>query len=83
MSEKLCRCGAPEALKDGEHPCHGGAYTCRKPAYLRLSATYPPVALTGYQMKVEATETWACEECWETWKAILKVKLEALSRPRQ
>jgi hypothetical protein len=56
-----CRCGF---AGEGEHPCHGQIYSCRKPAKHRF---YNPAlaALAGFQMKVVATETWACDECWE------------------
>ena len=56
-----CRCGFTE----GEfHPCHYAGYTCRKPATQRF---YNPelVSLAGTQMKIQITDTWACDECWE------------------
>ena len=59
-----CRCGhsGPDP-----HPCHGNAYRCRKPAKRRF---YAPriVGLAGVQMKVETSETWACDECWQKHK---------------
>lgn len=58
-----CRCGwAGEA----DHPCHGAGYTCRKPAKQRF---YRPrlVALSGITMKVEVTDTWACDGCWSAY----------------
>lgn len=55
-----CRCGYNG---EGGHPCHGNNYTCRKPATRRF---YSPrmVGLAGMQMKLEASETWACDACW-------------------
>ena len=59
MSER-CRCGH----EDGDpHPCHGRAYTCRKPATHRIYAPYV-TCLAGVQMKLGAYDTWACDECW-------------------
>jgi len=59
MSKDACRCGWDG---EGEHPCHGDAYQCRKPATERL-VTYP-TCLAGMQMKLGAYKTWACDECW-------------------
>lgn len=56
-----CRCAAPEDADP--HPCHGQVYACRKPAKRRLYGARP-VALTGVQMKLAASSTWACDECW-------------------
>lgn len=60
MSEK-CRCGHQG---DEVHPCHADGYQCRKPAEQRFYNARP-VALTGVMMKLEMTETWACDECWK------------------
>lgn len=60
MEMNTCRCGH---VGDGEHPCHGNAYTCRKPSKQRFYNARP-VALAGMQMKLQVTDTWACEECW-------------------
>lgn len=59
-----CRCGWDGI---GEHPCHGGAYSCRKPATQRF---YAPrmVGLAGVQLKFEVSDTWACDACWEEYK---------------
>lgn len=67
-----CRCGHDG---EGPHPCHFNLYTCRKPAVLRL---YNPaaVALAGMQMKVQMTETWACEECWLLFNEMLAAARE-------
>lgn len=57
-----CRCGF---AGEGEHPCHGFAYTCRQPAKPRFDANL--VALAGAQMKAQATKTFACDECWSRY----------------
>ena len=64
-----CRCGH----KDGDdfHPCHAKAYTCRKPATQRFYNPRP-VCLAGVQMKFAVNETWACDDCWEASKVLLK-----------
>ena len=68
MSTFRCRCAH---IGEGPHPCHGQAYTCRKPATRRLyNPTLP--ALAGMQMKVQATETWVCDECWAEFMALVK-----------
>lgn len=59
-----CRCGHSG---DGPHPCHAKAYGCRKPATLRFYGARP-VALAGVQMKLEMSDTWACDECWEMYR---------------
>ena len=64
-----CRCGAKK--DDTPHPCHGEAYTCRKPAERRWYNARP-VALSGMQMKVQVEDTWACEECWSKFKSVGK-----------
>lgn len=60
MNKQPCRCGHSGA---DPHPCHGEAYTCRKPATFRV---YAPrvVSLTGVQMKCEVSGTYACDACW-------------------
>lgn len=65
-----CRCGFDES-ESGDHPCHARGYTCRKPAKLRF---YGPktVALAGVQLKFEVSSTWACDECWEKYLAMMK-----------
>lgn len=72
MDEKKCRCGWDG---QGEHPCHADAYTCRKPAQHRF---YNPqfVGLAGVQMKMQVTDTYACDACWEKFKQ----ELEALRK---
>lgn len=58
-----CRCGHDG---EGEHPCHANGYQCRKPAKRRFIAS--PAALAGVQLKLAATDTWACDECWLAFK---------------
>lgn len=60
-----CRCGWDGF---GVHPCHGGAYTCGKPAKQRFVANN--AALAGMQMKVGATDTYACDECWAEFRKL-------------
>lgn len=67
-----CRCGHDEH-DQSEHPCHGGAYTCRKPATQRFYNA-EAVCLAGMQMKFQMTSTWACEECWKEFGSLLKRK---------
>jgi len=55
-----CRCGYEGT---GQHPCHGKGYTCQKPAKQRFYDVQMP-ALAGMHMKVQVTETWACDACW-------------------
>jgi len=59
----VCRCGWDG---QGDHPCHGTGYTCRKPAKQRYVAR--PTCLAGVQMKLGAYETWACDACWESFR---------------
>lgn len=63
-----CRCGHDGT---GPHPCHGEGYSCRKPAKQRF---YNPqlVSLSGVQMKVQVTDTWACDDCWEKFHTKLQ-----------
>jgi len=61
MTMGECRCGH---TGEGPHPCHGRAYTCRKPARERFYGARM-AALAGVQMKVVCQRTFACEECWE------------------
>lgn len=60
---KACRCGHSG---NGQHPCHALGYSCRKPAKQRF---YGPkiVSLSGQQMKLEVSDTWACDECWASF----------------
>jgi len=60
-----CRCGytGPE---EG-HPCHFNGYLCGKPAKQRFYNARP-VALAGMILKFETTDTWACDEHWESWR---------------
>lgn len=62
----ICRCGY-DGPDDGHHPCHGECYSCRRKATRRF---YNPmiVSLSGHVRKIEISETWACDECWERWK---------------
>jgi hypothetical protein len=71
VSSNCCRCGF--SGDDGaEHPCHGSAYTCRKPATTRFMpkklATY---SLAGVQPKLTGYTTWACDICWEVYMKLL------------
>lgn len=59
-----CRCGYAGT---GPHPCHGRGYTCPNPGIQRFYNPQP-VALAGMQMKVQVTETYACDECWAEFK---------------
>ena len=72
-----CRCGAP--ANSDPHPCHGLAYSCRKPARERFVQQGPArlPALAGMQAKVEVTGyvTWACDDCWERTAAERKAAL--------
>ena len=67
-----CRCGY---TGEGEHPCHGAGYSCRRPATKRLVAY--PTCLAGAQLKLAATETWACEACWSVYAAARLAMAEA------
>jgi len=62
-----CRCGWN---RQGDHPCHGKGYTCRKPAKSRFVAR--PACLSGSQPKFGAYETFACDQCWEEFQSLLK-----------
>jgi len=69
-TETTCRCGH-EAHAVGStatpHPCHGKGYTCpNQPTKPRFVST-GPAALAGMQMKVGAYQTFACDECWDSW----------------
>lgn len=66
-----CRCGF---TGQGDHPCHGQAYSCRKAATARFVAQSTPYSLAGMQLKVAATQTWACDICWETFRIIATQK---------
>ena len=71
-----CRCGwRPTEDHPPEHPCHAKAYQCRKPARQRFYNARP-VALSGMQMKLQVTDTWACDECWAEFQAMVKVAQE-------
>jgi len=65
-----CRCGHDG---DGPHPCHAGQYTCRRPAKERF---YNPelAPLSGVQMKLQMTQTWACDECWAKMEELLRCR---------
>lgn len=70
MDNDTCRCGHPTG-STAPHPCHMDGYTCRKPATQRFYNPTPS-ALAGMQMKLAVSETWACDRCWEGFKALLK-----------
>lgn len=57
-----CRCGH-DLTSDQPHPCHALAYTCGKPAKLRMTNARLG-AISGMQFKVLATDTYACDDCW-------------------
>lgn len=63
-----CRCGHRDG--EGPHPCHADDFRCGRPAKQRLYNARPAV-LAGMQMKLTVTETWACDECWERFRARL------------
>lgn len=65
-----CRCGHEG---EGEHPCHGEDYTCRKPAKRYFyDGTSLRFALAGMQMKLSVSDTWACDGCWAWFSNLLK-----------
>lgn len=59
-----CRCGYNG---EGDHPCHGNGYRCRKTAKRRFYNPQP-VGLAGLQMKLQVSDTWACDECWAAFQ---------------
>lgn len=63
-----CRCGH----EVGPHPCHGKGYSCKKPATQRFYHENKPFSLAGMSMKFPVSETWACDECWKSFSALLK-----------
>jgi hypothetical protein len=63
-----CRCGH---AGDGPHPCHAKGYRCGAPA-TQWFYNAQRVALAGMQPKLQVTETWACDACWGSFKAMLK-----------
>lgn len=65
ISMTTCRCGWDG---QGEHPCHADEYTCRRPARRRFYGARP-VALAGVQFKLQASDTWACDEHWAAFSA--------------
>jgi hypothetical protein len=67
---KKCRCGFDGT---GAHPCHFGGYTCGRQASQRFYNARP-VSLAGMQMKVEATDTWACDEHWAEFHRGIKTE---------
>lgn len=60
-----CRCGWSGT---GPHPCH----VCGAPAIVRF---YNPtlVPLAGVAMKMEASETYGCDACWEKFRTYLQM----------
>lgn len=60
MSEP-CPCGWSG---EGEHPCHGLGYTCRKPAKTRYYEPHKRYSLAGMQPKMSVVQTHACDDCW-------------------
>lgn len=59
-----CRCkrATPET-----HLCHGGGYTCPNPGRRRFY-NFRAAALAGSQLKFDATDTFACDECWAAFQ---------------
>lgn len=68
-SGEVCRCGHPEGKEP--HPCHGRGYQCGHPAKRRF---YNPslVSLAGVMLKVQVSDTWACDACWQKFGAAQK-----------
>lgn len=68
FAHKNCRCGYDGR---GDHPCHANAYSCKKSAKIRF---YNPqrVALAGFQLKVQMTDSWACDDCWCKFVAMME-----------
>lgn len=66
---KPCRCGWDG--ETGPHPCHSDGYRCRQPAEQRFRIT-GPAHLAGMQLKFNASETWACDECWSYYQKYVK-----------
>lgn len=61
-----CRCGHEKDSR-GPHPCHGQGYTCGRPATQRFYGLRR-VCLAGAMPKVGASDTWACDACWEMFQ---------------
>lgn len=55
-------------------------YGCKKPATQRFYDALP-VCLAGAQMKFVVSETWACDECWASFKLVVTPaeKLEGIN----
>jgi len=68
MSE--CRCGWEPG--DGSHPCHGGGYTCTKPATRRLVCG---LASFDSPEELRTDVTFACDECWVEFQRLVQVAL--------
>ncbi len=68
-----CRCGHDDD-SDTPHPCHAKGYTCKKPAQRRF---YNPkvVGIAGVQMKFGMSDTWACDDCWNSFKKTVQTTL--------
>lgn len=64
-----CRCGHDG---NGHHPCHGSVYTCRQPAKIRF-ITNTNATVGGSNVKLIAKTTFACDDCWNQYKQIVKV----------
>lgn len=62
--EEPCRCGWDG---EGDHPCHGQMYTCRRPATARYYEPHKFYSLAGAQPKMSVAQTYACDECWEAF----------------
>ena len=66
---ETCRCGWDG---EGDHPCHGKLYSCKKPAERRFYAPSMRFALAGARLKFSTRETFACAECWEWFQKELQ-----------
>jgi len=74
--DQKCRCGHPND-STSPHPCHGMGHTCGRPAQQRFYNPRP-AHLAGVQMKLEVSETWACDECWAWFRGLLRGPLPAV-----
>lgn len=70
MKTVKCRCGFVEASNE-PHPCHSKGYTCRKPAKQHFYIPHWNFSVAGAQMKASVSDTWACDECWKEFEALL------------
>jgi hypothetical protein len=64
-----CRCGWDGT---GDHPCHWGNYTCRKPGKEFLYVPHMRFSLAGVQIKFSVEKTVACDEHRELFSKLLE-----------